>query len=163
TRPIAEEICRPRRGGNGDADALPGAGLCTGIRAGAGGSRSGVLTIVSKSTGSVPNQRGCRRAAARYLRSNCTAGLRCDGEAPAVAKHLARVAIMLLPGLLLLAGCFRYTGKPNVMMWLGAAFQILVCILSFLSRKNYRQPLGPSVITLYVIALGWLWLGTAEI
>jgi hypothetical protein len=70
---------------------------------------------------------------------------------------------MLLPGALLLVGCFRYAGKPNLMLWLGAAFQVLVCILSFFSRQNYRQPLGPSVITLYVIGLGWLWLGTASI
>jgi hypothetical protein len=83
--------------------------------------------------------------------------------APSVVKHCARVIVMLLPGVLLLVGCFRYTGKPNLMLWLGAAFQVLVCILSFFSRQNYRQPLGPSVITLYVIGLGWLWLGTASI
>jgi hypothetical protein len=80
-----------------------------------------------------------------------------------LGKHLARVVVMLLPGGLLLVGCFRYTGSSNVMLWLGAAFQVLVCILSFLSRQNYRQPLGPSVVTLYVVALGWLWLGTANL
>jgi hypothetical protein len=80
-----------------------------------------------------------------------------------LGKNLARVGVMLLPGALLLVGCFRYEGSPNLMLWLGAAFQVLVCILSFLSRQNYRQPLGPSVVTLYVIALGWLWLGTANL
>jgi hypothetical protein len=70
---------------------------------------------------------------------------------------------MLLPGAMLLVGCLRYEGSPNRMLWLGAAFQVLVCILSFFSRQSYRQPLGPSVVTLYVIALGWLWLGTANL
>src|SRR5262249_15961267 len=37
-----------------------------------------------------------------------------------------------------------------------------VCILTFLS-PNGRQPLGPSIITLYLIALGWLWFGDVEI
>jgi hypothetical protein len=78
-------------------------------------------------------------------------------------KHIARMAVMLLPGALLLVGCFRYTENQNLMLWLGAAFQVLVCILSFLSKQNYRQPLGPAVVTLYIIALGWLWLGTANL
>jgi hypothetical protein len=81
----------------------------------------------------------------------------------ALGKHLGRAAVMLLPGVLLMVGCFRYSGNTNLMLWLGAAFQVLVCILSFLSRQNYRQPLGPSVVTLYVVALGWLWLGTASV
>src|SRR5437879_5559302 len=79
------------------------------------------------------------------------------------AKHFIRVRVILLPAVLLLASCFRYTGQPNLVLWLGATFQVLVCMLSFLSRQNHRQPLGPSVITLYVIGLGWLWLGTANV
>jgi hypothetical protein len=94
---------------------------------------------------------------------NPRSGHRHPSAAPSVVKHLGRVGVMLLPGALLLVGCFRYTGSQNLMLWLGAAFQVLVCILSFFSRQNYRQPLGPSVITLYVIGLGWLWLGTASI
>ena len=89
--------------------------------------------------------------------------LRSRSTAPSVGRHMARILVMMLPGLMLLVACFRYTGKPNLTLWLGAAFQVLVCILSFLSRQNYRQPLGPSVITLYVIALGWLWLGTSNL
>jgi hypothetical protein len=40
---------------------------------------------------------------------------------------------------------------------MGTAFQVIVCTLSFLSNRNWRQPLGPSIITLYLIALCWLW------
>jgi hypothetical protein len=71
----------------------------------------------------------------------------------------ARAAVLFLPALLLFVGATRAGGKPSLMLWLGTGFQVLVCTLSLLSRQGRRQPLGPSVITLYVIALGWLWLG----
>jgi HEAT repeat protein len=45
---------------------------------------------------------------------------------------------------------------------MGTAFQLLVCILSFLSRFGRQQPIAPSVITLYLIALGWLWCGAGS-
>jgi hypothetical protein len=77
--------------------------------------------------------------------------------------YVVRILVLLLPSLILFFGCLRYEGRPNLMLWLGTAFQVLVCCLSFLSGKTYRQAVGPSVITLYVIALGWLWLGTANI
>jgi HEAT repeat protein len=67
---------------------------------------------------------------------------------------------LLLPALLLLIGSLRLDGGANVMLWLGTAFQLLVCTLSLLSRQGRREPIGPSVITLYIIALGWMWLGT---
>jgi hypothetical protein len=43
------------------------------------------------------------------------------------------------------------------MLWMGTAFQVIVCGLSFLSTRNWRQPVGPSIITLYLIALCWIW------
>jgi hypothetical protein len=46
-----------------------------------------------------------------------------------------------------------------MMLWLATAFQGLVCLLSFLSKRSWQQPVGPSVITLYLIALAWLWWG----
>lgn len=70
-----------------------------------------------------------------------------------------RVIILLLPAALLLLGVLRTTGSCQTMLALGALFQILVCILAFLSSRSWRQPLGPSVITLHLIALGWLWMG----
>jgi hypothetical protein len=46
---------------------------------------------------------------------------------------------------------------------MGTAFQILVCLLTFLSRQSWRQPVGPSVVALYLIALGWMWLAGAQV
>jgi hypothetical protein len=44
------------------------------------------------------------------------------------------------------------------MLAIGSAFQLLVCWLNLCSRRSWRDPVGPSVIVLYLIALGWLWL-----
>lgn len=80
------------------------------------------------------------------------------GEAPAL---LCRTVILLVPTGLLAAVAVRQgnEGNPNVILWLGTAFQLCVCFLSFFSRGSWRQPLGPSVITLYLIALAWLFFG----
>jgi hypothetical protein len=77
---------------------------------------------------------------------------------PALAL-IGRLTILLLPSAILLAATLRYPGKNNLVLWMGTAFQLLVCFLSFVSRGGWRQPLGPSVITLYLIALAWLWFG----
>ena len=77
--------------------------------------------------------------------------------------HMARWGILLLPAALLLGIALRDEGtQTNWMLWLGAAFQLCICFLSFLSSNSWRQPLGPSVITLYVIGLGWLWFGIKQ-
>jgi hypothetical protein len=34
--------------------------------------------------------------------------------------------------------------------------------LTFMSARSWRQPVGPSVITLYLVALAWLWCGTTS-
>src|SRR5262249_23080096 len=39
---------------------------------------------------------------------------------------------------------------------LGAVFQLLVCLLNVLSRALTTQPLGPTVIMLYMIGLAWV-------
>src|SRR5438093_1139285 len=80
------------------------------------------------------------------------------GEVPAL---LCRVVILLIPTALLALVATRQgnQGSPNINLWLGTAFQLCVCFLSFFSRGSWRQPLGPSVITLYLIALAWLFFG----
>jgi hypothetical protein len=83
--------------------------------------------------------------------------------APSVFTLLLRVIIMLLPAALLLVAVWRTMGQPQTLLVLGTAFQIIVCCLSFLSQRNWREPLGPAVITLYLIALGWLWLGAEHL
>ncbi len=37
-----------------------------------------------------------------------------------------------------------------------ALFQFLACALAFVSRQGWRDPVGPAVIMLYVIALSWM-------
>jgi len=74
--------------------------------------------------------------------------------------YCVRVAFMMLPTALLGMAAWREGTSPvNWVLWLGTAFQLLVCVLSFLSNRSWQQPLGPSVITLYLIGLAWLWSG----
>src|SRR5712692_4081306 len=74
-----------------------------------------------------------------------------------VAVVLYRLAVLLLPTALLLGAALRYAGPDTVLLWIAAAFQAAICGLTFVSRRSWRQPLGPSVITLYLVALAWLW------
>jgi hypothetical protein len=74
-----------------------------------------------------------------------------------------RTFALLVPTLLLLLGLQRTTGAPQIMMAIGAAFQGVVCFLAFLTSRTWRQPVAPSLISLYLIALGWLWLGAAHL
>src|SRR5438874_12397808 len=68
--------------------------------------------------------------------------------------------LLLLPAGLLLVSALRHTGSANIMLWIGVGFQMVVCALTFVSRHNRRDSIAPSIIVLYVIALGWLWVGT---
>ncbi len=72
---------------------------------------------------------------------------------------IARFTILLIPSGLLLLASLRHPQGHNLMLWCGTAFQGIVCAMTMLNRRNWRQPLGPSVITLYLIALAWLWFG----
>jgi hypothetical protein len=83
-----------------------------------------------------------------------------DAGLPSFVLRCGRVAALLLPAGLLLIAALRDMKEAHLNLWLGTAFQVLVCLLTFLTRQNARQPMGPAVITLYIIALGWLWLGT---
>src|SRR5262245_29306756 len=81
---------------------------------------------------------------------------------PSVVTGLLRAALLLLPTGLLLVASLRHPGAGSLMLWLGTGFQACVCLLSFLSRRGWSQPIGPALITLYLIALAWLWTGTAR-
>jgi HEAT repeat protein len=76
-----------------------------------------------------------------------------------VLTRLLRVAGLLLPAALLLVAALRASESNLFMLLLGVAFLGLAAVGSLLSRQGWRQPVGPSMITLYVIGLGWLWLG----
>ncbi len=75
----------------------------------------------------------------------------------AVLIPIWRLSFLLLPTVLLVIASLRKEGTENLMLWMGTGFQILVCVLTFCSRRSWSQPLGPSVVTLYLIALAWLW------
>jgi len=72
---------------------------------------------------------------------------------------LIKLCILFLPTGLLLLGGLRSTDSSNLVPWLATAFQGLICVLGFLNRRSWQQPTGPSVITLYLIALAGLWWG----
>src|SRR5437870_1858400 len=80
-----------------------------------------------------------------------------------LVARAVRVLVLLLPACLLLIGVLRTDGQAQTMLALGAFFQILVCFLSFVSPRGWREAVGPSVIVLYLIALGWLWLATPQV
>jgi hypothetical protein len=84
---------------------------------------------------------------------------RAEGFGRALAAGLMRAAVLLLPAGLLLGASLRTTGPAGFMLWLGTAFQGLVCVLTFLNRRGWQQPVGPAVITLYLIGFCWLWWG----
>jgi hypothetical protein len=81
------------------------------------------------------------------------------GYGPLLLSGLARFCLLLVPGGLLLGASLRTTGSDSFMLLLGAAFQVLVCALTFLNRRAWQQAIGPSAITLFLIAFCWLWWG----
>src|SRR5262245_29156756 len=83
-------------------------------------------------------------------------------EGVSLAPFLTRLVVSLLPAGSLLGGRRRAPGAGNTALWTATAFQVLVCFLSFLSRPSWQQPIGPSVITLYLIALAWVWLAGGQ-
>jgi HEAT repeat protein len=77
--------------------------------------------------------------------------------------RLLCVPVLFLPAVLLAIAAARCPPQNVLLFWLATLFQVIVCCLALLSRQMWRQPLGPSIITLYLIALGWMWLGTAGV
>jgi HEAT repeat protein len=77
-----------------------------------------------------------------------------------VLGRILRLPVLFLPAVLLAIAGTRCPPHAALMFWLAVLFQLLVCALALLSRQMWRQSMGPSVITLYVIALGWMWLGS---
>src|SRR5688572_15867895 len=86
------------------------------------------------------------------------AGLFLSRRQGAVLSALGRAIVLILPTAILLGASMRAQDR-NLVLWVGTVFQATVCFLSFFSRGTWRQPLGPSVITLYLIGLTWLWFG----
>jgi hypothetical protein len=69
-----------------------------------------------------------------------------------------RIVIVLVPACLLAMGALRATGRTQGVLTVGLAVHLAVCFFTVLRTRSWRQPIAPSVITLYLIALSWLWL-----
>lgn len=82
---------------------------------------------------------------------------------PPVVIWIFRVLTLLLPAALMGLGALRTDGPVHTMLVLGMSFQVLVACLSFLSRQAWRAPIGPSVVALYLIGLGWMWLAASGV
>ena len=85
--------------------------------------------------------------------------IRNSDQAISVVGFCFRILVLLLPTFLLIGASSRAEPPNHLMLWMGTGFQALVCILSFLSWRSWYQSIAPSVITLYLIALCWLWWG----
>src|SRR5689334_14286988 len=72
---------------------------------------------------------------------------------------VGRATVLLLPATLLLIAALRnWEQKPFVLMG-GLAFQLLICLLTFISHRSWNQPIGPSIVTLYLTGVTWMWFG----
>jgi HEAT repeat protein len=69
-----------------------------------------------------------------------------------------RLAALFLPAALLFAAVWRSTGRPQILLGVGALFQALCCTILLSIARARSQPAGPSVIALHLIALAWTWL-----
>src|SRR5262245_6058686 len=77
---------------------------------------------------------------------------------PSPILAVLRLVIPLAPAGLLFMGALRTQGQPQLLVWLGCLFQVLIFCLGFGTQRTWRDPLGLHVIILYLIALGWFWL-----
>jgi hypothetical protein len=75
------------------------------------------------------------------------------------ALRRGRLALLLLPGFLLLGVAIRSPRDAYFILWLGAAFQFLACGLAYLNSRGLRNPIGSALIMLYVIAISWVLIG----
>jgi HEAT repeat protein len=72
---------------------------------------------------------------------------------------VSRSVILLVPAMLLAIAALRAWDQKPWMLLGGVAFQVLICFLAFLSSRSRNQPIGPSIVTLYLTAVAWLWFG----
>ncbi len=81
-----------------------------------------------------------------------------ESTAGAVARF-GRLTILVLPAVLIGLVNLRAGREADPILWMGALFQAVVCAMAAWSSRLGREPVGPAVIMLYVIALAWMLLG----
>jgi hypothetical protein len=74
-----------------------------------------------------------------------------------------RAIVLLVPCALLLVGIAHTGGTSQQMLLLGAVFELLLLVVIVPLARHWHQPLVASVICLYLVALSWIWIGTAEL
>jgi HEAT repeat protein len=84
-------------------------------------------------------------------------------NAPSLVRIAVRLGILLLPAALLLGGSLLTAEeRSHFALLLGAIVAILVAGVIALRQGSWRQPLGLLIIALYLLALGWFWVGTSS-
>jgi hypothetical protein len=73
--------------------------------------------------------------------------------------RLGRLLLLSLPVSLLLLASLRVPAETALLLWLGTLFQGIACLMALWTGQGGREPLGPALIMLYVIGLGWLLFG----
>lgn len=73
-----------------------------------------------------------------------------------VFSRIARLSVLSLPVVLLVAVASHEQNEVATILWLGTLFQALACGLALWNSRLGQEPAGPSVIMLYVLALSWL-------
>jgi HEAT repeat protein len=77
----------------------------------------------------------------------------------ALVGTAARLPLVLLPAVVLLAAGARSPDGSALILWVGAAFETAICLFVLCMRRSRRIALGPLIITLYLTGLSWLWFG----
>lgn len=79
-----------------------------------------------------------------------------------VPVALIRLALFLLPAVLLFVTALRNDGVSEQVFLLGAGFQCLICLLGLLTRTFIRQPLSSTILMVYGLAFAWLFVSTPK-
>jgi hypothetical protein len=77
----------------------------------------------------------------------------------ALVTGAGRACILLVPAAILGLASLRVWDLQPWVLWSGVAFQLIICLASFVSVRSWNQPIGPSIVTLYLTAVAWLWFG----
>jgi hypothetical protein len=68
--------------------------------------------------------------------------------------------MLQVPVVLLLFASVRASEKTQLTLWLGTGFQTLISGFVLVCSHRWRQSGTPLFVTLYLIGLSWLWVGT---
>lgn len=75
--------------------------------------------------------------------------------------RFARFLVFLLPIMLLSLATVRagLWGNSRSILFVAIGFQVVASLIGYRMLRLGRQPLGSSILVLYLLALGWMWVG----